>query len=177
MARVSAIWAQDRNRVIGSKTSMLWSVPEDLAHFQKMTLGCPIIMGRGTFEALGKPLPGRTNIVITRQSGYQVPWVYVTSTIDEALSIAQQEAAHNGCENIWVTGGGQIYQQTLPLVDRIYLTQVDLEVADADPVFAPDLNASKGFGWELNQELSDQQWRPRSGDARWKLEVYDRRPL
>lgn len=181
MPRINAIWAQDRGRIIGSKDAMLWSIPADLALFQEKTMGCPIIMGRATFEAMGRPLPGRTNIVITRQKDYAVRGVTVVGSVEQAIEEAKkalQEDPEPAPEQraIWVTGGGEIYRQTLPLLDRIYLSQIDLDADTDTPVLAPDIAAMPGQ-WQLNEDLSDQDWRPRSGDARWKLEVYDKSAL
>lgn len=111
------------NRVIGNKGQIPWHIPEDFAHFKNTTMGHPIIMGRKTFETFPKPLPGRTHIVITRDKQYQVPeGVFVCDSIESAIEIAKEK---EGSEEIFIIGGGQIYTDSLPFVDRLYLTLIE----------------------------------------------------
>lgn len=126
---ISAVVAIGRNRVIGNENKLLWPIPDDLKRFKQLTMGHPVIMGRKTFESimasLGKPLPGRTNIVVTRDTDYKVPeGVELAHTFPEALSIAK---ASPGAEEIIIGGGGQIYELALPFTTRIYLTLIDDE--------------------------------------------------
>ena len=110
------------NRVIGKDNDMPWHMPADLAHFKKVTLGKPVVMGRKTFESIGRPLPGRKNIVITRNADWQHDGVEVVSSPDEAL------AKVSDVEEVMIIGGGNIYQQFLPQADNLYLTFIDLDV-------------------------------------------------
>ena len=130
--KIGLIWAQARNRVIGKNGVMPWHLPEDLAHFKRVTLNHPVVMGRKTWDSIPprfRPLPGRTNIVVTRQPDWNENGAQRTSSLREAL---QQ------CENsnqVWVIGGAQIYAQALPLADELVVTEIDAEV-DGD-AFAP----------------------------------------
>ncbi len=146
--KLALIVAQGRNRVIGSDNKLPWYLPEDLRYFKQVTLGKPIIMGRKTFESIGKPLPGRTNIVITRDSEWQVENVRVVRSLAEAIEVAEAQAFIDGAQEAVVIGGAQIYAQSLPIVDRLYLTQVDAE-PEGDAYF-PEIDYSE---WnELGRE-------------------------
>lgn len=123
-ARIALIAAQAENRVIGLDNKMPWHLPEDLQYFKKITLGKPVIMGRKTFESIGRPLPGRTNIVVTRQSDWRAEGVVTAPSLEQALSLAEQESP----DELMVIGGAQIYAEALPLAQRIYLTQIHKEV-------------------------------------------------
>lgn len=126
--RVAVIVAQAKNRVIGTKNKLPWHLPEDLRYFKQVTMGKPIIMGRNTYESIGRPLPGRENIVITRQTDYAPAGVTVVASLTDALEHAENTALINGAEEVMVIGGAQIYEQSLPLADRLYLTEVDAEI-------------------------------------------------
>lgn len=119
-----------KNRVIGKDNDMPWHMPADLAHFKKVTLGKPVIMGRKTFESIGRPLPGRKNIVITRNCAWQQEGVELVTSPEDALAKVAD------VEEVMIIGGGNIYQQFLNQADRLYLTFIDLEV-DGDTQF-PD---------------------------------------
>lgn len=123
------VTAMTKNQqVIGDKNKLLWHIPADLKRFKALTLGHPIIMGRKTFESilaiLGKPLPNRTNIIVTRDSEYLYEGVKVAHSLDEALNLAQAE---NPSE-IHIGGGGELYKEALPLVSRLYITWVESDV-------------------------------------------------
>ncbi len=118
---LALIAAQASNRVIGVNNQMPWHVPEDFKYFKRVTMGKPVLMGRKTFESIGRPLPGRKNIVITRQSSWTADGVVVCHSLAEAVSLAEQETP----EEIMIIGGAQIYEEALPLVDTIYLTRID----------------------------------------------------
>ena len=173
--KVAAIWAQDVNGVLGDGRGMCWSVPEDFKHFKRSTLGSPIIMGRASFEALGRVLPGRENIVITRSADFVVPDGYVVHSLEQSLVLAEEFAGKNGVDVVWVTGGAQIYSQALEYCDELVVTYLDIEV-DLDSsslVYAPVLSDED---WEIDLERSDDSWRDPSGDAkRWKVVYYVRR--
>ena len=140
-------------------------------------MGCPIIMGRRSWEALGRALPGRTNIVITRTPGYEAEGALVVSSVNEALQIAREETARTDAPYIWITGGAQLYAQTLPLLDEAVVTDLELDVAASAPegstfVYAPPLDPAL---WRRDEERSDAEWRERSGDARWKVSTWVQR--
>ncbi|MCW1719679.1 type 3 dihydrofolate reductase [Pseudoalteromonas sp. A3] len=130
---ISMIAAMANNRVIGLDNKMPWHLPADLQHFKKVTTGKPVVMGRKTFESIGRPLPGRRNIIITRNSQYSAQGIETVSTTEAALELVKAE------EEVMIIGGGNIYQQFLPSADRLYLTFIDLEV-EGDTQF-PDYQA------------------------------------
>ncbi len=131
MSRVSFVVAVSRNRVIGRAGGLPWHISTDLKRFKAITMGKPVVMGRKTWESLPKkPLPGRPNIVITRQKNYRAEGASVVSDIPSALAAAGQ------VEEVCVIGGGEIFDMFLPQTNRIYLTEVDLEV-DGDTFFPP----------------------------------------
>ncbi len=127
---IAIIVAQSDNRVIGVKNELPWHLPEDLKFFKQITLGRPIVMGRKTYESIGRPLPGRTNIVVTRQQDWSVEGVVVASSLTQAIELAAEELP----EEVMIIGGAQIYAEALDLVDRIYLTQVHV-VLEGDAHF------------------------------------------
>tara|TARA_R110002167_G_scaffold318347_1_gene523969 strand:- start:134 stop:625 length:492 start_codon:yes stop_codon:yes gene_type:complete len=122
------IWAMSRNRTIGRNNALPWHLPEDMKYFKRVTMGKPIIMGRKTWESIGRPLPGRSNIVITRDPSYTAEGVKIVRTLEEAISLAESIALIDGAEEAVVIGGAQIYALALPLADRLYMTQVHAEV-------------------------------------------------
>jgi len=114
--------------VIGKGNDLIWEIPDDHARFKKITMGHPVIMGRKTWESIPekfRPLPGRTNFVITRDNSYSAPGATVTTSIEDALASARQAP---GNEEIFVVGGGEIYKAALPFTDRLYITLIDKEV-------------------------------------------------
>ena len=121
MATIALIVAAADNGVIGRQGQLPWHLPLDLKHFKQLSLGHPAVMGRRTFESLGKPLPGRANIVITHQQDWAAPGCEVVHSLAEALELA---ATKPGAEVICVIGGGEIYQAALPVADVVYLTEV-----------------------------------------------------
>ncbi|MFO7481023.1 type 3 dihydrofolate reductase [Oceanibaculum nanhaiense] len=125
----SAIAALARNRVIGQGNGLPWRLPGDLKFFKAMTLGKPVVMGRKTFQSIGRPLPGRPNIVVTRDPGFAAEGVHVARDIDTALDLAATLARETGAEEVMVIGGAEIYAQALPRLDRLYLTEIDAEIA------------------------------------------------
>jgi len=144
--RISIIVALDEGLVIGNEGGMPWHLPADLKVFKAVTMGKPIIMGRSTHESIGKALPGRKNIVITRNTGFEAEGCRVAHSIDEALAIAKDESA----EEAMIIGGGGLYQQTIDLADRLYLTRIAAHLV-GDTHF-PVINAED---W---QEVSRQEY-------------------
>jgi dihydrofolate reductase len=137
--KLGLIFARARNGVIGKDGGLPWHLPEDLAHFKKLTLGCPVIMGRKTWDSLPerfRPLPGRTNIVVTRQAGWHAEGATRAGSLAQALESCAGEPI------AWVIGGAQIYTQALPLADVAEITQIDADF-DGD-AFIPQL----GAGWK-----------------------------
>ena len=126
--RISLIVALSENHVIGRNNKLPWYLPNDLKYFKQVTMGLPIVMGRKTFESIGKPLPGRTNIVVTRNGDWSAEGVRVAHSLEEAFSLAESIAEIDGREELMIIGGDQIYQSALPLVDRMYLTEVHAHV-------------------------------------------------
>ncbi|WP_345550675.1 dihydrofolate reductase [Microbulbifer aestuariivivens] len=135
---IAMIAAMARNRAIGRDNTLPWRISADLQFFKRVTMGKPLLMGRKTFESIGRPLPGRVNIVITRNAAWRADGVTVVSSLQEGLSAARQAAVESGSAEVMVIGGAEIYRQALPLAQRLYVTEVDAEVAgDAFfPVFA-----------------------------------------
>ena len=133
--RISLIVAASANGVIGRDGDLPWHLPDDFAYFKRVTTGKPIVMGRRTWESLGRALPGRQNIVVTRQHGYLADGADVCGSIDAALQLA------GDADEVMVIGGGELYRQVLPRADRIYLTHVDCRI-DGDTFFP-----EPGEGW------------------------------
>jgi dihydrofolate reductase len=130
---LALIWAQAHDRVIGAGGVMPWHLPEDLKHFRELTDGDPVVMGRRTWESLPerfRPLPGRTNVVVTRNADFNAPGATVVHSLQDALG-----GADTG--TVWVMGGAELYAQALPVADRVEVTEIDLAVAG--DTFAPDL--------------------------------------
>jgi len=115
-----------RNDVIGADGGIPWKIPSDMGFFKRTTMGKPIVMGRKQYETVGRPLPGRSNIVVTRRAGYQPEGVIVVHSLESALEKAQEIAASEGASEVMVIGGGDIYAQAMPLADRLYISHVDL---------------------------------------------------
>lgn len=141
--RVGMIWAEARGGAIGRNGDMPWHLPEDLAHFKQVTLGAPVLMGRRTWESLPerfRPLPGRENIVVTRDADYVALGAAVRSSLEEALHLADNTEA----EIVWIMGGGEMYRAALPFADELVVTKIALDVPDAD-TFAPVIGAE----WQL----------------------------
>ncbi|MFQ3220137.1 MAG: dihydrofolate reductase [Paraglaciecola sp.] len=143
---ISMIAAMASNNVIGANNKMPWHLPADLQHFKRLTLGKPIIMGRKTYQSIGKALPGRLNIVITSDKAFSVDDALVVNTCEQALSAAQAEP---GTTEVMIIGGGTVYRHFMPLCNRLYLTLIDLDIA-GDTVF-PDYHQA---GWQRLTEQS-----------------------
>lgn len=142
--KIALIAAMANNRVIGKDNQMPWHLPEDLRHFKAMTLGKPIVMGRKTFDSIGRALPGRHNIVISRQEGLVIEGTTCVSSFEAAMKAA------GDVEELVVIGGGQLYEATLVLADKLYLTEINLDV-DGDTYF-PEWNDGS---WSLTDEESN----------------------
>lgn len=142
--KLAIIVARGKNGVIGRDGDLPWRLSADLQHFKKTTLGMPIIMGRATWESFPRrPLPGRENIVLSRDWNYAAPGGRVYSSLAPAVSAAKAMAALDGKDEVFIVGGGAIYEAALPLADRLYLTEV--EAAPDGHVFFPELDMAN---WE-----------------------------
>jgi dihydrofolate reductase len=126
---IALIAAVARNRAIGKNNALLWRLPEDLQFFKRTTMGCPVIMGRKTYESIGRPLPGRRNIVITRNAKWSAPGVEAANSLTEALKGIGGDVA-----KVFIIGGAQIYAEALPLAQEVVLTEIDRDF-DADAFF------------------------------------------
>jgi dihydrofolate reductase len=138
---VALIWAEATGGVIGQGGGIPWHLPEDLARFRELTSGGTVVMGRRTWESLPerfRPLPGRRNVVVTRQAGWEAPGADVVHSVEDALGAAAGAASG---ETIWVMGGGDIYRQAVAVADRLEITEVDLDIAG--DTLAPEI----GEGW------------------------------
>lgn len=138
---VSLIWAMTRNRVIGQGNGLPWRLPKDLQFFMKTTMGHPVVMGRKTFETMKAPLPGRTNIVVTRDQAYRREGVVVAADLGAALDLARAQARRDGCDEVFVAGGAEIYRLALDVATRLYVTEIDAEL-EGDTVF-PEVDWSQ----------------------------------
>ncbi|MFO7828393.1 MAG: dihydrofolate reductase [Bacteroidales bacterium] len=139
---LSIIVAVAENNVIGKDNDLIWHLPRDLKHFKETTTGHYIIMGRKTFESNGRPLPNRTNVVITRDKNYSAEGCIVVHSLEEAIKEAKSDP------EAFIIGGGKIYELALPLVDRIYLTKIH-HYFDGDTYF-PEIDMDR---WEVTDKL------------------------
>lgn len=133
---ISVVVAVSKNGVIGRDNGMPWRLSTDLQRFKKLTLGKPVVMGRKTWESLGRPLPGRTNIVITRDAAYKADGAVVVPSIDAAFIAGEQAARESDVDEICIIGGAQIYAQAMDKVTHLHITHIDGEI-DGDAFFAP----------------------------------------
>lgn len=134
MMRIALVVAVAKNGVIGKDNKLPWRLPGDLKHFRELTWGKPIIMGRKTFQSLGRPLPGRDNIVISRSRRWDAGGVTVVPTVDSAIEIGKRLAAAKGVDEVMIIGGAQIYALALPQADRVYMTEI-AAAPDGDTFF------------------------------------------
>ena len=143
---ISLLVAAAENNAIGKNNQLLWSLPNDMKFFKNTTWGMPVIMGRKTYESVDKPLPGRFNIVITRQTDWKAEGVIVAKDLQDAL----QKAAETNCNEVFVIGGGEIYKWAIDIADKILITRVHASF-DADTFF-PEINETR---WKLiaNQDF------------------------
>ncbi|PHI18090.1 diacylglycerol kinase [Lewinellaceae bacterium SD302] len=149
---ITAIVATDRKGTIGKAGEIPWYLPADFKFFKRTTMGHPIIMGRKTFESIGRPLPKRTNIVLTRDAFFTSSGIVVAHSLEEAL-------AHEACreaEEVFIIGGGEIYRQSMPLLDRVYLTTVDTEIEKGDAFF-PELDVDEWKAVWLEKHEADEK--------------------
>nr|WP_121273499.1 dihydrofolate reductase [Pedobacter schmidteae] len=146
---VSLVVAIAENNAIGKDNQLLWHLPADLKHFKQITTGHTIIMGRKTYDSIGRPLPNRRNIVISRTAGLQIPGVEVTGSIADALALCAEET------EVFIIGGAEIYKSSMALTDRIYLTRVHQSYA-ADAFF-PEIDANLWEETDIEKHLPDEK--------------------
>lgn len=161
---LSLIWAEAHDRVIGASGGMPWHVPEDLAHFKELTLGDTVVMGRKTWDALDprfRPLPGRRNIVVTRDPEWTADGAEVVHSLDDALAPAPTPHP----DPIWVIGGAELFAATIDRADRLEVTELDLDV-DGD-TFAPPISS----GWRVD---SEGEWQESRSGIRYRFLRYAR---
>lgn len=158
--RISFIAAMAKNRAIGKENALPWHLPEDLKHFRNLTMGHFILMGRKTFESIGKPLPGRRSIVISRNPELAFPGVEVAASIEGAISLCNHE------EEIFFIGGAELYRQAFPFAQRLYLTEIQQDF-EGDAFF-PEIDPRQ---WcEISREVHQ-------GDFEYHFVVYERSPF
>ena len=143
---ISIIVAVGKNRAIGRNNQLLWHIPEDMQHFKEKTMGKTVVMGDKTFQSIGKPLPGRRNVVVTLDPNFMAEGVEISNSLDDIL-----EAAKKFPEETFIIGGGQIYALTFPHADKLYITEVDDSPTDADTFFPDYFEFSK----EVRKEEHD----------------------
>ena len=147
----SLVVAMDRNRAIGRDNALPWKLPDEMAYFKRVTMGHAVIMGRRTWESIGKPLAGRRNIVVTRDRGYEAPGCIVVGSLDEAFRAAAGES--EAC----IIGGTSLFEESLPVADVLHLTEVDAEI-EADTWF-PDFDRSQWIEHEVLRHPADERHR------------------
>ena len=166
--RLAVICAMSKNGVIGKDNGLPWNLPGDLKHFKETTLGCPIIMGRKTWDSIGRPLPGRTNIIVTRCGEVGSDGIKIADSFKSALDLAKSCLATQRDNEIFVIGGAQIYKEAFPLANRLYLTRVNSFV-DGDTYF-------EGFDEADWIEISNKSFKALSSEGHdYNICVLDRR--
>lgn len=161
-SRLCIIVAMARNRTIGIDNTMPWRIPEDLKHFKALTMGHHMIMGRKTFDSIGKPLPGRTTVVVTRAPNLKIEGCIMAHSLEEAIAVCA------GDDKVFIVGGAELYQQALPLVDTLYITEIQQEV-EGDAYF-PEFD--KG-AWQAVSREQRSQTEPEA--LEYHFAVYQRR--
>lgn len=159
--RIGLIWAEARDGVIGQGGGMPWHVPEDLAHFREVTMGAPVVMGRRTWESFPerfRPLPGRRNIVITRNPAWSAEGAERVSGLDEALRLL------DGVETAWIIGGGEVYRASIDRADVLEVTELDLDVDG-------DTQAPSRDGWPV---AAQGDWQQSRGGVRYRFVRHER---
>jgi len=169
VAELAVIVAAADNDVIGREGDLPWHLSADLKHFKHLTMGKPLVMGRKTYESIGRPLPGRTSIVVTRDSGWSAPGVLVAHDPDSAVALAGEVADADGAGEVMVIGGAELYAQLLPRASRLYLTRVHLS-AEGDTTLPP-------ISWDQWREVAREEHGPAAGaPCGYSFLVYSRVP-
>lgn len=166
--RISMIAAVGANGAIGADNALPWRLPTDFAFYKATTMGKPLVMGRKTFQSIGKPLPGRANLIVTRQADYRPEGVEVFDSLDAAIDRARDIAARAGTDEVFINGGAEIYRQAMAKADRLYITHV--AASPRGDAFFPDINLAD---WDVS-ERADIKAGERDSNA-FTIRVYDRR--
>lgn len=166
--KIAMIAAVGSNGAIGAKGDLPWRLPSDFAFYKRTTMGRPLIMGRKTFESIGRPLPGRTNIVVTRQANYAPEGVEVFSNLNEAIARAEEIAQRDGVDEIFINGGGELYREAMHLAKRLYITHVDA-APDADTFF-PQIDLAEWTGRVVPDVMAGER-----DSAEFEIRVYERK--
>lgn len=167
-ATIAMIAAVGRNGAIGAKGDLPWRLPSDFAFYKRTTMGRPLIMGRKTFESIGRPLPGRTNIVVTRQADYAPDGVEVFGSLKDAIARAQEIAQRDGVDEVFINGGGELYREAMGLAERLYITHVDA-VPDGDTFF-PQIDPVEWTGRVVPDVMAGER-----DSTKFEIRVYERR--
>lgn len=170
-ARIGLVWAEAEGGVIGNQGGLPWHLPEDLAHFKKVTLGSPVVMGRRTWESLQprfRPLPGRRNIVVTRQEDWRADGGETAHSVDEAIALAAEQISRD--EFVWIIGGAQLFEGSLGVADRLEVTEIR-DRFDGDTL-APEITAD----WKMvdGHGASDDDWQLSSTGSHYRFRRYER---
>jgi dihydrofolate reductase len=151
LPRLSILVAMARNRVIGQNNALPWHLPADLKHFKSLTMEKTIVMGRKTYQSIGRPLPGRTNIIITHQTSYKVPGAVVVNSVEDALQVCKKTGAYDS--ESFIIGGEKLYRQTIKICQRMYITEIQRDfVGDT---FFPEFNPDDWEETQRDKHFSD----------------------
>jgi dihydrofolate reductase len=157
--KIALIVAASQNHVIGLDNQLPWHLPEDLQYFKAVTMGKPILMGRKTYDSIGRPLPGRVNIVLTRDASWTAEGVEVVNDLDSAISASEKACAASGAEELMIIGGEQIYRKFLPVANKLYLTKVEAEI-EGDAYFpAIDSNQWRQVAEKIPKKAGNYSYR------------------
>ncbi|NRA23180.1 MAG: dihydrofolate reductase [Oleispira sp.] len=170
--KCALIVAMASNQTIGINNTLPWHLPNDLKYFKQVTMAKPIIMGRKTYESIGRPLPGRTNIVISRQENYPSDGILVVNSLQQALDKAEDISFVACHDEVMVIGGAEIYQQALLQADRLYITHVHSEVEGA--AFFPVVEWSDWQEFKREDHLADPECSEKKNPYDYSFVVYDR---
>jgi dihydrofolate reductase len=158
VARIAFVVAVAENGVIGRNGALPWRLPTDLRRFRRLTLGKPMIMGRKTYESIGRPLDGRDSIVVTRRRDFGAPGVHVAGSVEEAIALGRELAARRGADEVVIIGGEEVFRTALAHADRIYLTLVHASVQGDTRFEAPDPRAWRETAREPMQQGPQDQY-------------------
>ena len=167
MVPITLVAALAENGVIGRYNGLPWRLKSDMVHFRAITMGKPVVMGRKTFLSIGRPLPGRTTIVVSRDGGFGAPGIVVAPNVEAALTVARGDALRRGADCIIVAGGADLYVQTMPLAERLHITYVHHAV-DGD-VYFPAIDRSVG-----HETARDEHAAAAGDDAAFAFVIYQR---
>lgn len=157
--KIALIVAASQNNVIGLDNQLPWHLPEDLQYFKAVTMGKPILMGRKTYDSIGRPLPGRTNIVLTRDANWSAEGVVVVNDLDSATAASEKACVAAGVDELMIIGGEQIYRKFLPVADKLYLTKVEA-VVEGDAYFpAIDSDQWQQVAEKIPEEVGNYSYR------------------